>query len=333
MSFSSRAKEDLGRLRLTRDCCARAALAGWIHTAGSLSFGRGVKLRLVTETNAVARWGVQLAKRLYGVETEITVRERKRLGKNRSFGITLQGGRIEALLAETDVIAKTPDGVAILETVGDAIVERDCCARSFLRGAFIGGGSVSDPQKGYHLEFVVRSAALNDTMLRLLNGYDLNAKSVLRKGSHVVYLKEGDRITEFLTLIGAHGAILDLESVRTMKDFRNDLNRKVNCETANLQKTATAAARQIENIRYLIASDAFPSIDAQLQQAAMLRLDHPDVTLAELGEMTTPPVGKSGINHRLRKLDALANALRDETPRIPPNDNRRNDAERGTHGP
>lgn len=312
MSFSSKAKEELIQARTKRPCCKMAELSALVQMSGSLQLASGgrKRLRLTTESYAVARWGVQLAKSLFPLESEIMVREHKRLGKNRSFAILLDGESIQDLLLKTGLMSQSEEGYSFEGGVPARLVEKECCKRSFLRGAFLGGGSVSNPERGYHLEFVVRTERLAEELCNLLNYYDLNAKVVLRKGSNVVYLKEGEKITDLLKLIGATGAILDLEDVRIFKDIRNNLNRSVNCETANLEKTVYASVRQIENIRYLLTNGGMDKLPIRLREIAEARINNPDATLVELSELLSEPVGKSGVNHRLRKLEAMANQLR-----------------------
>ena len=314
MSFSSTAKEELCQNRIHRHCCRQAALSSWLQMSGSLQLGSGgkKKVSLTTESHAVARWGVSLAKSLYPIEAEIFVHERKQLGKHHSFVILLGGDAIEEMLFSTGQVKHTQDGIAFDGGVPEFVYKKECCKRAFLRGAFIGGGSVSNPRKGYHLEFVVRSEHMANDLRTLLDDYGLNAKAILRKGNYVVYLKESEKITELLTLIGAHTALFDLENVRIYKDIRNNLNRQVNCETANIQKTVTAVGRQIESIRYLIDHDAMRRISDELRETAEARINNPDATLVELCEMLSDPISKSGINHRLRKLDNIAQRLRME---------------------
>ena len=313
MSFSSRAKEELVNDKLKKPCCRLAALSALVQMSGSLQLAGGKKrLRLTTESYAVARWGVQLAKSLYPLETEILVRERKRLGKNRSFAILMSGEAVEQVLFDTGLMSRTEEGYSLEGGVPAGLVQEECCRRAFLRGAFMGGGSISNPERGYHLEFVVRTERLAYELCDTLNAYELNAKVVLRKGSNVVYLKESEKITEFLTLIGAHGALLDLENVRIYKDFRNHLNRQVNCETANISKTVNAATRQIENIQYLIQHEVFRTLSPALRETAEARINNPEATLSELGQMLSEPIGKSGVNHRLRRLENIALELKAE---------------------
>ncbi len=197
-------------------------------------------------------------------------------------------------------------------TIDVRLIKKRCCKRAYIRGAFLGGGSVSDPEKIYHLEIVTHSDSYANSLCSLINEFGLNAKTIERKNNYVVYLKEGEHIVNLLNIIGAHSALLDLENIRIYKDMRNNINRIVNCETANLSKTINAAVRQIENIRYIEDSYGLSNLSPSLREVAELRLNNPDASLRELGEMLNPPIGKSGVNHRLRKLDKIAEELKNK---------------------
>ena len=190
------------------------------------------------------------------------------------------------------------------------VLERTCCKRAFIRGAFLVTGSVSDPVKDYHMEFACSSESCAGQIRAVLQDFQLEARIVQRKKYYVVYLKEGDGIVDALNIMEAHNALMKLENVRILKDMRNTLNRKVNCETANITKTVNAAYKQIEDIRYIRDTVGFEGLSEGLADAAQVRLDNPDVSLKELGLLLTPPVGKSGMNHRLRRLSELADQLR-----------------------
>lgn len=314
MSFSSRAKEELANERIRGDCCKKAALSALIRMSGSIQLGGGGKLRLriATESYAVARWAIKLSKSLYPLESEILVRERKRLGKTRSFAILLSGEPLKKVLLDTGFMSSEDGGLSLDPTIPEGMLKEECCRRAFLRGAFMGGGSISNPEKGYHLEFVTSSEPFAEELCALLNGFELKAKMISRKGYSVVYLKESDKITEFLALIGANGALLELESVRTDKEFTNNLNRKLNCETANIKKTVEASVRQNDLIRYLLDSDSYSSLSPELRATAELRADYPELSLAELGTLLDPPLGKSGVNHRLRRLEDIALSIKQQ---------------------
>jgi hypothetical protein len=183
---------------------------------------------------------------------------------------------------------------------------RSCCRRAYIRGAFLAAGSVSDPEKSYHLEIVCQEMRQAHFLARLLDSFDIEAKTVIRKKNHVLYVKDGTKIVETLNVMGAHVALMDFENMRILKEMRNSVNRKVNCEAANIGKTINAAQRQIEDIKTLMGSDRFGELSPALQEMARLRVSYPEATLKELGELCTPVLGKSGVNHRLRKLSQMA---------------------------
>lgn len=195
-------------------------------------------------------------------------------------------------------------------TVDALIIKSHCCRRAFLRGAFLSIGSMSNPEKGYHLEFVCSDTEQAGQLVEILLVYEIKARIVARKKYQVVYIKESEEISTLLNVIGAHVSMMKLENLRILKDMRNAINRKVNCEAANITKTVNAATKQIDDIQYIKEHYGFDNLAKNLRQIAELRLEYPDATLKELGQFLTPNVGKSGVNHRLRKLSELAGQLR-----------------------
>lgn len=193
-----------------------------------------------------------------------------------------------------------------------SVLQMECCKTAFLRGAFLAGGSVSDPEKSYHLEIVCQNEETAELIRSTMQRIGTDARIVLRKGNSVVYLKEGDQIVYLLGGMGASNSFLNIESVRVLKEMRERVNRRVNCETANLGKTIASAVRQIEDIRFLRDNGGFRDLPEGLREMAEVRLEYPDAPLAELGMYLDPPIGKSGVNHRLRKLSALAAEQRGE---------------------
>ncbi len=190
------------------------------------------------------------------------------------------------------------------------LIERSCCKQAFMRGAFLSSGSVTDPNKGYHLEIVCENEPCAELVTYIMDGFDLEPKQVIRKKYRVVYIKDGSTIVDFLNIIGAHNALMSMENVRILKDMRNSVNRRVNCETANINKTVSAAVRQIEDIQFIEETKGLKFLPDNLRKIAELRLEEPEVPLKELGEMLNPPIGKSGVNHRLRKISEIASELR-----------------------
>lgn len=189
---------------------------------------------------------------------------------------------------------------------------KSCCRRAYLRGAFLATGSISDPEKSYHLEFVCQTEEDADFLVKELMAFDIDAKVIQRKKYYVVYVKDGTQIVDVLNVCGAYTALMDFENARIVKELRNSVNRKINCEMANIGKTVSAAQKQIEDIKVLMSSDKYKYIPDNLKEIAELRIKYPEATLKELGELLTEPLGKSGVNHRLRKLSELADAIKED---------------------
>lgn len=221
-----------------------------------------------------------------------------------------------ARLLNIDIRSEEAAKALKLVSAGDSIyadhmlVERSCCKQAFMRGAFLACGSLTDPNKGYHLELVCENEQGAELIMYIMGELQLSPKRVTRKKYEVVYLKDGSMIVDFLNIIGAHNALMDMENVRILKDMRNSVNRRVNCETANINKTVSAAVKQIEDIRYIEEKKGLKYLPEGLRKVAELRVDEPEMSLREIGEMLNPPVGKSGVNHRLRKISEIANELR-----------------------
>ena len=198
----------------------------------------------------------------------------------------------------------------------EQLLSRNCCKRAFLRGAFLASGSISDPQKSYHFEIVCQEEAQARLLQQLYRTFELDAKVVQRKKYYIVYLKEGAQIVDALNVMGAYVALMNLENVRIFKEMRGSVNRIVNCETANINKVVGAACRQVEDIHYIQSKMGLDELPPALREMALIRLEYPDSSLKELGELCDPPVGKSGVNHRLRKLGELAEKLRNCSEQI-----------------
>ncbi len=203
-------------------------------------------------------------------------------------------------------------GIPILrDTVDGLLIQQGCCKRAYIRGAFLAAGSISDPEKSYHFEIVCRTMEQAKQLQEIINSFEVDAKIVERKKHFVVYLKEGAQIVDILNVMEAHIALMNLENVRILKEMRNSVNRKVNCETANISKTVNAAVKQLEDIIYIRDTMGFETLPEGLREIAELRLEYPEAPLKELGTYLNPPVGKSGVNHRLRKISTIAEAERE----------------------
>ena len=307
MSFSSSAKEDLVKIRLRSDLCRLAELAGLAHTCGALTIGRGRGAAFATETLAVGKLIVSLATGLYALEPTIELSERER--RRPMTLVTLAGSDAERLLSDTGLLLQSDGEFAIGETVPELLLSDDECRRAFLRGAFLGSGSCTNPYRGYHLEIVTRTEAFAAQLITVLASFGPESKAMQRRDKQVVYLK-GDDVSAFLALIGANGSALKFESARAERDFRNYVNRKTNCETANIEKTVYAAAEQKSAIEAIEEHMGLNRLPAPLYEAALLRLNHPEATLQELADLAE--IGKSGMNHRLARLVRISKEIRHE---------------------
>jgi DNA-binding protein WhiA len=308
MSFASETKKELTNLE-TKDCCGKAELSALIRMNGSLSFSnRKLIVDIQTENAAIARRIYILIKKNYRVQVELLVRKKMRLKKNNVYIVRLSEKASEIL----DDLKIISEGFVFTHNISESLIKKKCCKRSYLRGAFLAGGSVNNPEtSSYHLEISSLYKEHNDSLCELMNTFNLNSKTLERKKGFITYLKEAEKITEFLSVIGAHNALLRFEDIRIVRDMRNSVNRLVNCETANLNKTIGAAIRQVENIRFIDETVGLHILPDKLREIAELRVAYQDVTLKELGEMVSGGnISKSGINHRLRKIDEIADKLR-----------------------
>lgn len=308
VSFASETKKELTTLEL-KDCCSKSELSALIRMNGSLSFSnRHLVIDIQTENAAIARRIYTLLKKNYGVNVELLVRKKMKLKKNNIYIVRLSE-RANEILMDLKILG---DGFTFVHDISSDLVEKKCCKRSYLRGAFLAGGSVNNPEtSSYHLEIYSLYKEHNEALCELMNSFDLKAKTLERKKGFITYLKEAEKISEFLRIVGANNAILRFEDVRIVRDMRNSVNRLVNCETANLNKTIGASLRQVENIQFIESTIGLSILPDKLREIAELRVAYQDVTLKELGEMVSGgKVSKSGINHRLRKIDDIANKLR-----------------------
>jgi hypothetical protein len=307
MSFSTETKEELARITEKKVCCNLAELAALVRMDGTLQISnRAYALNVITENAPVARKVYRLAKTVLDLPVDIVVRRKLRLKKNNSYMVKIYPRG----MADLQRLGILDENEEILPGIPEVLVKNRCDRRAYLRGAFLAGGSINNPEGTYHLEIITNDILHADALSELLNKFGLGAKVSTRKNWHVVYIKESEHIVEFLGLIGAHRALLEFENVRVFKDMRNQVNRLVNCETANLNKTVDASVRQVENIQIVANTIGLQALPEPLQEIAELRLQFPDASLKELGEMLQPKVGKSGVNHRMRKIDEMADKLR-----------------------
>ena len=307
MSFSSEVKEELSEQIASGRHCRLAETAAILSLCGKIVITENDRycVKIQTENLAVARKYFTLLKKTFNIRAEVSVRKSREV---RFYSVIVsKDPEARRLLGETCLLDEDGNISECMSPMHHRLLRQNCCRRAFIRGAFLAVGSVSDPEKSYHFEIVCTARQLQE----LLASYDVDAKVVLRKRHYVVYIKEGSQIVELLGLMGAHISLMQLENVRIVKEMRNSVNRKVNCETANLNKTVSAAVRQAEDIRYIQEKIGLDKLPMDLEETARLRLEHTEASLKELGDMLSPKVGKSGVNHRLRKLSQIADDLRE----------------------
>lgn len=289
MSFSSNVKEELEKVIPNSRHCQVAELAAMIHFGCNIRLSNGYpeEITIVSENSSVSRKYFTLLKKTFMIN-----------------GIT------EKVLQAVKILDESGHLHSLSEEINPVLLKNSCCRRAFLRGAFLCFGSMSDPNKGYHLEFVCEYEAWAEQIRQVVASFDIEARIIRRKKYYVVYLKEGAGIVDLLNVIGAHRCLMELENLRVEKEVRNSINRQVNCEAANITKTVNAANKQIQDIELLQKHYGLSNLPENLRQMAKIRLEHPESSLQELGGYLNPPVGKSGVNHRLRKLSEIAEKIR-----------------------
>ena len=296
MSFSVDVKTELCRAPLSRKCCAQAEAYGVLLYCNTF---HAAQTRIVTENEAFAQRLPPLFKRAF----KLTFDRLPQGGGKQVFEIA-DPAKLAVL---HQAFGSDPRAVAL--HVNFAMVEENCCRAAFLRGAFLAGGSVTDPRKGYHLELATSHHSVSREVLALMRELDQEPKSAQRKGNAVIYFKQSEKIEDFLTCVGAPLAAMEVMNAKLERDLRGKVNRRVNCDAANLDKAVEAAMAQVEAIRRLEGDGALITLPDKLREAAALRLAHPEDTLAQLAQRCDPPITKSALNHRLRKLVELGREL------------------------
>lgn len=314
MSFSTQTKNELARIQPKTRVGKLAELSALVRMSGTIKLMGFNKLgfTITTENPAIARKIFKLLKEIFDITTQIMVKKNKNLKKNNNYILEVahsDGGT--EILREIGILREKDGIMYISNEIPNELLKGENEKRAYIRGAFLGGGSISDPEKTYHMEFVTEDEELSQSLKELINSYEFNSKIVIRKNSYVIYLKESENISDILNLMGGHLALLNLENIKIYKQMRNDVNRIVNCETANLSKTVNAAMRQIENIQFIKDTVGLNILPDNLKEVAELRIQYEDLSLKELGEMMNTKIGKSGVNHRLRKIEKIAEELKE----------------------
>ena len=314
MSFSGQVKEELSTVIPTARHCQIAELASILQFCGRLypiknkEGKEQFQLCIQTENKLVARKCFTLLKKAFNIYACVTVRQNK---KQLSYILSMKEEKDVYNIFQTLKWNEDFDvECSLIPKIHSMLLKSNCCKRSFIRGAYLTAGSMSDPEKSYHLEFVCQNEEYAEQIVEILKSFSLEARIVLRKKYYVVYMKEGEGIVDLLNVMEAHVSLMELENTRILKEMRNSINRRVNCEAANITKTVNAATRQVEDILYVKEHYGFENLPENLCEIAMVRLENPEASLKELGELLDPKVGKSGVNHRLRKLMEIADRLK-----------------------
>lgn len=320
MSFSSEVKKELLAVPVRARHCQLAEIAAMISGCGRMHRQDGqLHVTFETENIQVAQRYASLLKQAGGITAAVTQAHPLPQKKKTSYAANLaEEASVQKLFQMLKILGNDGHVRENLTLADGLLLQKSCCKRAFLRGAFLTAGSMSNPKKSYHFEIVCSSLEQAAQIQEQFGCFQLEAKTVSRKNHEVLYIKEGAQIVDALNIMGAHTALMDLENVRIIKEMRNDINRRVNCETANINKTVHAAYRQQEAIRYLQKQGVLQSLPQQLQEMAQLRVENPQATIRELSGLCSPPVGRSGVNHRLRRLEELAEQMgygkRDDQP-------------------
>lgn len=315
MSFSKDVKEELSRQISTARHCQIAELAAMISLCGRIIITEDDNyiLKIHTENLTVARKFFTLIQKTFNINTEISIKRNTFLKKSKVYSLIITDhDMVIKILKATKLIDENKEIGENLSVMDNLIIQNTCCKRAFIRGAFLATGSMSDPEKTYHFEIVALDLSKAKQLQDIILFFEIDAKIVKRKKYFVVYVKEGSQIVDLLNIMEAHVALMNLENVRILKEMRNSINRQVNCEAANINKTVLAASKQIDDIEYIRNEIGFNKLDDGLKEMAVLRTEYPEASLKELGALLSQPIGKSGVNHRLRKLSILADNLREQ---------------------
>ena len=313
MSFASNVRAELARELCADSCCARAELAAALLASGGISYRFGSKpgysISITTVEAAVVRHYFQLLKRHFNVTAQIRTLKSESLSGMTRYQLVVPDDDAMALLDATGIL--DPDALfGIAQAPTAQLTGYACCKKTFLKSAFMICGGISNPELAYHIEIAAPTEDFADYVIEMLNYYEIHAKKAYRKSKYVVYLKKSDDVSDMLTLMGASQSVLALQNVRIKKDVSNRVNRQLNCDNSNINRIMETALLQIEDIRYIDAEIGLEKLPLALRDIAEARVNNPATPLSGLGDMMTPPIGKSGVNARLRKISDIARKLR-----------------------
>lgn len=311
MSFAGDARGEIAHVECESICCARSELCAALLASGGISYqGRAkYRLSLIASDATIVRRYFSMVKRFYDVTGELRVLKTEQFSGMTRYQLVLPEECSMTLL--TDLKLLDPDGLfGIRQKCASEILENDRCCAAFLRAAFLFCGTISNPEKAYHMEFSAPNEQFAQSVMEILNIFEINAKYTCRKAKEVVYLKGSDGIADVLTILGAYNSVLEMENIRITKGLRNQVNRQMNCDSSNINRAMLTAERQIADIRYIDEEIGLDKLPKTLRDVAEVRLANPGISLSGIGELLVPELGKSGVNSRLRRLTDIAKRLR-----------------------
>ncbi len=313
MSFSSETKNELARFETEKKCCMLSEIAGFLRVSGRIKLlGGGKKEILInTENHGVARHFKKLIKLYF--DSDVKVESAQSTVLRKKIIHTLKIGyeeKSEEILRETGILMIKEGMNFITDGIHGEIIKTKCCKKSYLRGLFLGAGNITDPEKNYHFEIICTTETLAKDVIKLFQNFvDIYPKFMVRKKQKVVYIKDSEQIVDILNILNAHNQLLKVEDIRIKKNVVNQVNRISNCDSANLDKVLKASERQIAAIEKIKSSIGLDEISKKLQEVAVLRIENPEASLQELADMIEPPMKKSGINNRLKKIIEIAEKI------------------------
>ncbi len=318
MSFASDTKSELARIETSKKCCMLAEISGFLRVSGSIGLAGGGKLKVIitTDNAGIARHYIKLLKEYFAIETKLDITKGGGVGRNRNvrkYTYTLvidAENHSEEILRECGLLLIKEGNNYLPDGIYEGIIKSKCCKKAYMRGVFLGAGTMSNPEKGYDLEMVLSTERLAGDIRKLINSFvDMDAKIVKRGKKHVVYIKKADYISDMLAIMGASNQVFAFEEIRIKKAMVNTVKRTVNCDNANMDRTIDASMRHIDAINKIAESKGLKILPIKLLEVATLRLENPHITITALGEMCNPPLKKSGVNNRLKKIEEIANRL------------------------
>ncbi|AYA98729.1 DNA-binding protein WhiA [Lachnoanaerobaculum umeaense] len=317
MTFSSEVKNELIRVNPTVRHCILAEILAIVYFIGTVSTSKNneISLQINTEYSGLARKYFTLIKKTFNINTDVVVSNSALVRRKRLYSVSIMDDAGAREVLKAIKLLKNQELLDCLSLRSNTVLLNSCCKKAFFRGAFLSSGSITDPEKGYHLEIVCSTIDDALSLKELMEDLSLKPKITTRKKANVVYIKDSDQISLALGLMEAPTSLMNFENIRILKGMRNDVNRKVNCETANINKTVSAALSQLEDIQLIKEIMGLEKLTSNLEAVANARLENPDASLVELGKMISPQLGKSGVNHRLRKLSIIADQLREKVRR------------------